>query len=455
MLLEDNGNFKELPKGVELAQLLIYVAQGQYPYLKRERITGLTSDSISRLLKYIKEGDSSEGKIYKVTLLFILRVINLKNMTIGQFLSITTPEDFIISIFNENEVGCCLTPWCRSNGSKKKMKLVRDAKLGYFQFTHVHICLDCGVRYGRGTLDREWGEVENYNSFVYEIIRKEFNSGKKRSQIQKEFNLSQFILNKMLAFLLRHKLLENDLQRKYDYKFTEIDYEHKFVLLRSMDGRKITNAAGLFNWGHLEYFYYFFDPKIQEKIYEVSEKDLLSENQSFLQIKNRKTSALKQISSEECAEFWIRAKQYIIEHSTKNMNPRKQGFYDFLGRGFKWLKVNIPEILEWFHNQQILVEKQNTVQKELERKDKIIRTLILQYKRGMNSSMAKLVEESGVPKKYLRLHNLIPSIKIVMESLINGVYSIEWLENAVNRVGTDNRLLQLIEDKRGSRCNLY
>lgn len=258
MLLEDNGNFKELPKGVELAQLLIYVAQGQYPYLKRERITGLTSDSISRLLKYIKEGDSSEGKIYKVTLLFILRVINLKNMTIGQFLSITTPEDFIISIFNENEVGCCLTPWCRSNGSKKKMKLVRDAKLGYFQFTHVHICLDCGVRYGRGTLDREWGEVENYNSFVYEIIRKEFNSGKKRSQIQKEFNLSQFILNKMLAFLLRHKLLENDLQRKYDYKFTEIDYEHKFVLLRSMDGRKITNLCWTFQLGAFRVFLLFF-----------------------------------------------------------------------------------------------------------------------------------------------------------------------------------------------------
>ena len=444
----------EFSRGRQLASMLIYIVHDRKEHFYHEKTTLLTNDYVSRLLKYIKEGEKTTEKTYRVTLRLLFQVLNSKDMMMEEFINIRLPKNYNKNIEGYSRVGPCIAPWCTSYlklDRLKPLEFSNNAKRFQGQlYRYPHLCLDCGLLFGMNKYG-QWCEAGEMISIAYEKIAPMINAGYIRIEIKDLLGLTRFMVNKMFAFLLRYKLLNNELLDMYKSSFTIENPISYFQALGDLNGAKISEARKMFGWSQLEYYYYFSDPRIQELMYlEMVSVDIgaKSEDVSSDSVNIRKPYSIPRIVSvEEEGILWKRAKHYVISRLNERLELTEISYFEYLGRGKKWLKNSAPELIEWFHNQKQIVIEQLLQQTILERQEKVLRTIISLYKLGFKISIQKIEEHSNITKKYMRIHGVIPFIKQIRDSLINGEVTIERLEGALNSVGAGNRLLHLIDEK--------
>lgn len=425
--------------GQYTAVKMLYIAQNYAQTMNRDSIQ-LSRDQISRLVAYVN-GETDVRKRYVVTLQLIRSQLLKRSISSKQFYELIVPDEYILSVLDEERRSerRCLSPWCISygNGSGLTKMSIKSNTLRkkYEILRNPYLCKFCSIKYGfNDSGEGEWVESEKIIENAYNLGVPLLNSGcslyKYATVLQEKDNGSHancmFLGSMYIAYLLRHDLLSLEVTSKYK-TFDEIkDPVPFFRILLEMKGSKIRLARRLFNWGQREYYYHFFHPGVQILFSESYSSTLIDGSMSGENTK-KEHSVQVRISREqpylhhnERERLWGLAKNIIKECEENKDTISDFSFYEKMGKGVKWLKRHMPDLLNWYFEQKDIINNQYVKHIESQRLNKCIEVVVKLFREGTTLSQEHIALESGIERKYLRLHGLYPIINAVIQALLQS-----------------------------------
>lgn len=436
LLYREHINTTNLSKGRYLAVKLLYISQNFEPQMVRGRIP-LSSDIISGLTSYIRS-DIESKKIYTVTLQFIRRVLQDNGVTVRKFYDTKVPSTYIESILEEKtrktNVGSCLAPWCSSFGNNTGMLPIRVHKSHKNKYTlrNQHMCKFCSLKYGF-LKDGEWIEKDGIISASFVGVPL-LNAKYRLKDFADQLKISRYIASLFIAYFIRYKLVNSEVINKYKL-FKEIENPLPyFQLLSEEKGIQVFFARKKFNWSQREYYFYYFDPQVQLFLNDDSKHTKLKINDKSngiehrQKLKLREKKDIKEVSWEEKNHIWRKADRIILEAKTKKIRLSNDNFFHELGRGAKWIKSQMPELINWYIQRKEEVTQINKIETERIRLENAITAICKLYKEGVSISHQRITEETGIERKYYRVHSLTTIMNSIIYDLYNSKITVYELE---------------------------
>jgi hypothetical protein len=284
-----------LNKGRYIATKLLFIAQNRETIMHRGRMN-LTSDEISGLLSYIKD-DEKLVKKYLVTLPRVLRIIRSRNIDIETLYELKVPKSYVRSIFDEGKeqelIGTCLAPWCPSFEQTRGLIALYyrsdTFRVQNEKYKLPHICMYCSLKYGLNQ-SGEWVESEGVIQTAYHGALPLLNAGVGVSKVAKKFNTDRFMVYRMIAYMIYHKLLNENAMEKFATIKIEKEPVKYFRLLSEIKGSKLVYARKNFGWNQVEYYFHYFHSSVQLFLHEayLSENYVLSHEENEKKLKKEK-----------------------------------------------------------------------------------------------------------------------------------------------------------------------
>lgn len=436
--------------GQNTALKMLYIAQNNGVLLDRDRIQ-LSRDQICRLLAYVN-GETDVKKRYIVTLQLIRSQLLKRGIKSKHFYELIVPDDYILSVLDEERRSerRCLSPWCISFGNGSgltKLRIKGNAlKKNYELLRNPYFCKFCSVKYGfEDNGEGEWVESEKIIENAYNLGVTLLNSGnslyKFATVLHEEDNGSLanclFLASMYIAYLLRHNLLNSRVTKKYK-TFDEIkDPIPLFRILIDMKGSKIKLARRLFNWSQREYYYHFFHPGVQILFSESYSSSLIDERISDESapkeqaVKAKDSREQPEVHHDEKERLWGLAKSILKECEENKDTISDSSFYEKMGKGAKWLTRHMPELLVWYMEQKVKINDLYIQHIESLRLNKCIAVVVKLYREGTTLSQEHIASESGIERKYIRIHGLYPIINAVIQVLLQSKMTPDTIEEFV------------------------
>ncbi|WP_057776082.1 TniQ family protein [Cytobacillus dafuensis] len=300
----------------KLALILLYLTHPSPKISSRNHNNNNISPSQMRKFVKLVKGDIDET----ISLRNCLSIIRKVNITFKQLSEVKVPLSYVRKILksNKKEIGDCLTPWCKYQGTKEKLKLISEhAKgksiLGKNLYSRISVCTECWMKFGFCKKEKKWeclhGDVDIINGLITL-----FNKGYPKAVISRKSGLSYYTLEYYLGYLTYNNLLSKNAMEKFiDYLNShENELIQSFKLLRNFERNRETlaqKAKELFGWKNEEVFTAYWHSKVQEYIiFQSNERNVRLENKELLEAKTKEVldnlkSVDAEVSMEEVASY--------------------------------------------------------------------------------------------------------------------------------------------------------
>ncbi|OCT12542.1 hypothetical protein A8709_32490 [Paenibacillus pectinilyticus] len=427
-------------KGRYIATKLLFLAQNKESTIHRGRMN-LTSDEISGLIAYIKD-DNKRSKKYMVTLPRILRIVRSRDIDIETLYEIEVPESYVRSIFKEGkeqvQIGTCLVPWCPSFEQKIGLLPLNynsgSIKFQNEKFKLPHICMYCSLKYGYNQ-SNDWVEIERFIHTAFDISLPMLNSGAGISKVAETLKTDRFMVYRIVGYLLYHELLVGKIKLKYATFQIEKEPVKFFEILSKINGSKIVYARKNFGWNQVEYYFYYFHSSVQlflHEAYFTQNREVKVEGLREIKKRKKVHKAETEVERIQKAEIWKLAKAYFEERSKFHQDAADLSFFQFVGKGKKWLISNVPNLMDWYFKMKEELINNNQKHRKCDRLNRYLSTLCELYKSGIRISLESISEKCGIRKKYMRINGLMSIVNQIKDALLSGSISIKEVEELLN-----------------------
>ncbi|QGG55064.1 TniQ family protein [Paenibacillus sp. B01] len=423
-LLENNKDSyfsKVHSKSKYIALLAIYFNQNKETQFNMLRITRLSNDYRSRLVSYFQR---EEG--YKPTLGLVLNTIRKNGTSVSEFLETEVPSSYIYEVMNYDSraevVPVCQSPWCSAFGSSERMLRSEKKYLRWNgnYYYRPHMCLQCFVKYGYIEKDLMWYECGETIEFAWRRIHPLLSEGFYELDIANQLSITRYTVLKYAVYFASQSASGKTINGKEALEFFKTLSEYK-------DGSDIARASKLFGWGQRKYFYYYFTPEVQSYLF-------------LLVNPNKGASNKKNTKKMDTFKEFPRKKEKVIRIDEKIMRSKAQEYiekqianeeiisdiplYSFMGTSKKTVNRYYPDLLEWIEVQK--KRQEEIIVREIEQKriEQINEAITFIVNSGEYPSIERVVELSGVPKKYIRTHKEVKAA--FEEKRTNIQVNIKW-----------------------------
>lgn len=259
---------REYSKRKSIAIKMLYVSRTEKDSRKPSAYKFLDSGYVWRIMRFINDGSNFEI----IVLSILLKQLRKLNIELKEFFEIQVPELFINSIkpVSKNDIdiglGECLSSWCKSYNCNANMIEVKGYRLREKKYRKASVCMDCLVPHGYNRKTGQWEEIGEYISLYWKIVRPKLEECLPKSRIYKELNIGEVLLDKAIGFLANQDLLSSTAKCNYIDMIVPSKIENHFEKLINMPGTLRKNASKVYKWRSIEFYYYFFNRKVQECI---------------------------------------------------------------------------------------------------------------------------------------------------------------------------------------------
>jgi len=162
-LLKDNNVYVDR---IELAIKLLFFLNKNKPIFDRRVVCDSLNEEIAKLPTLLQHARNTLSQKRMLELQFLMNILYRADVSIEQFLNITVPKEFRISITEKKQLIkdtlSCTAPWCRHYGisgtlikTGTSFKKKKDGSLKYYL-----VCESCGCQYA---LDSDNNLIERTN----------------------------------------------------------------------------------------------------------------------------------------------------------------------------------------------------------------------------------------------------------------------------------------------------
>ncbi|MBV6685532.1 TniQ family protein [Bacillus sp. JRC01] len=265
-LIAIQGNLEIIEK--DIAVKLLYICSKSKKNFSIEQISLLSRDYIYKLLNIISS-ESHSNDDFNIGLNVILKVLYQLEIPIWDFLNSKLPKAFselISAYLNKRIHQNCLTPWCNFINTNKKL-----LKMNTFRSkTHhsLHLCTSCCLKFGLNIKTQCWEEYGDIINGGYNKVLPLINNGVSKQKISHITGLSRYKIYKMASYFARYKLINDKFLKNYTPQ-TPIFFSNDDILLIAHRNETIMrNSAKMkLGLGINNFYYFFYDPFIQESLY--------------------------------------------------------------------------------------------------------------------------------------------------------------------------------------------
>lgn len=206
---------------------------------------------------------------FDISVSLLLKVLRIRNKTIDDFQNISVPYAFLESLaeyIEKNKSLKCLTPWCTEYNSSNLLYKVK--KIRSKTHNNLHLCLGCCIKFGNNKKTNNWEEYGDLISIAYEQVRPLINSKFSLIEISRKARISRYKVNKMVSYLARYRLINENSQDKFFPKNNKsFDYAYLLSIANIKEVDTIRMCKQHYKISERDMYYYYFDPKVQKSIY--------------------------------------------------------------------------------------------------------------------------------------------------------------------------------------------
>jgi hypothetical protein len=280
----------------KLALILLFLTHPAPNQSSRGKCNNISPSQMGKFVKLVK------GKIDEtISLRSFLDIIRKLNITIKHLSEVKVPLSYIRKILKDNKrkTGNCLTPWCKYQGTREKLKVISEhAKGKSIQgknlYSQIAVCTECWMKFGYCKKDQKWESLHGDVDTIKGLITL-YNKGYSKVKVSKNSGLSYYTLEYYLGYIFYNNLLSKNVMEEFiDYLNSHEDaLIESFKVLRKFErNREILSkkANEFFGWNNEEVFTAYWNPKVQEYIiFQSNERKVKLDNKKLIEAKANKT----------------------------------------------------------------------------------------------------------------------------------------------------------------------